>query len=76
MFDHEIREAAEQVLLTCRKKKLKVVTAESCTGGLIAAGVPKEVATPAVLFFRLLTFWLPVLPGWLAFTHLTRKGEL
>nr|WP_235031869.1 lysylphosphatidylglycerol synthase domain-containing protein [Actinacidiphila yanglinensis] len=46
------------------------------TGGLIAAGLPKEVATPAVLFFRLLTFWLPVLPGWLAFTHLTRKGEL
>jgi uncharacterized membrane protein YbhN (UPF0104 family) len=46
------------------------------TGGLIAAGLPKEIATPAVLFFRLLTFWLPVLPGWLSFTHLTRKGEL
>jgi uncharacterized protein (TIRG00374 family) len=46
------------------------------TGGLIAAGLPKEVATPAVLFFRLLTFWLPVLPGWLFFTHLTRKGDL
>jgi uncharacterized protein (TIRG00374 family) len=46
------------------------------TGGLIAAGLPKEVATPAVLFFRLLTFWLPVLPGWLAFTHLSRKGRL
>nr|WP_225846351.1 lysylphosphatidylglycerol synthase transmembrane domain-containing protein [Streptomyces sp. HPF1205] len=46
------------------------------TGGLIAAGLPKEVATPAVLFFRLLTFWLPVLPGWLFFTHLTRKGAL
>ena len=39
MFDHEIREAAEQVLLTCRMKKLKVVTAESCTGGLIAAAL-------------------------------------
>ncbi|MFF7158365.1 lysylphosphatidylglycerol synthase domain-containing protein [Streptomyces sp. NPDC008139] len=46
------------------------------TGGLIAAGLPKEVATPAVLFFRLLTFWLPVLPGWVSFHHLTRKGEL
>lgn len=46
------------------------------TGGLIAAGLPKEIATPAVLFFRLLTFWLPVLPGWLSFTHLTRKGAL
>ncbi|WP_333771398.1 lysylphosphatidylglycerol synthase domain-containing protein [Streptomyces sp. IBSBF 2435] len=46
------------------------------TGGLIAAGLPKEVATPAVLFFRLLTFWLPVLPGWLSFTQLSRRGEL
>ena len=46
------------------------------TVGLIAAGLPKEAAAPAVLLFRLLTFWLPVLPGWLAFNHLTRKGEL
>jgi uncharacterized protein (TIRG00374 family) len=46
------------------------------TGGLIAAGLPKEVATPAVLFFRLLTFWLPVLPGWVYFHYLTRKGAL
>ncbi len=37
MFDHEMREAAEHVLSTCRRRKLKVVTAESCTGGLIAA---------------------------------------
>jgi nicotinamide-nucleotide amidase len=39
MFDHEIREAAERTLLACRKRKLKVVTAESCTGGLIAAAL-------------------------------------
>ncbi|GAA2072263.1 lysylphosphatidylglycerol synthase domain-containing protein [Streptomyces albiaxialis] len=45
-------------------------------GALIAFGVPKEVATPAVLLFRLMTLWLPVLPGWLSFTHLTRKGAL
>ncbi|MBN9538493.1 MAG: CinA family protein [Reyranella sp.] len=37
MFDHELREAAERVLFSCRKRGLKVVTAESCTGGLIAA---------------------------------------
>ncbi|MBO8193953.1 flippase-like domain-containing protein [Streptomyces oryzae] len=43
---------------------------------LIAFGVPKEVATPAVLLFRLLTLWMPVLPGWLSFTQLTRKGAL
>ncbi|MFI8894299.1 lysylphosphatidylglycerol synthase domain-containing protein [Streptomyces paradoxus] len=46
------------------------------TVGLIAVGLPKEVAAPAVLLFRLLTLWLPVLPGWLAFNHLTRKQAL
>lgn len=39
MFDHEIRDAAESVLLACRKRGLKVVTAESCTGGLVAAAL-------------------------------------
>jgi uncharacterized protein (TIRG00374 family) len=48
----------------------------SLTLGLIAVGLPKEVAAPAVLLYRLLTLWLPVLPGWLAFNHLTRKGAL
>ncbi|WP_177244705.1 lysylphosphatidylglycerol synthase domain-containing protein [Streptomyces sp. yr375] len=46
------------------------------TVGLIAVGLPKEVAAPAVLLFRLLTLWIPVLPGWLAFNQLTRKGAL
>ncbi|MFI6641414.1 lysylphosphatidylglycerol synthase domain-containing protein [Streptomyces sp. NPDC050504] len=46
------------------------------TFGLIAVGVPKEVAAPAVLLYRLLTLWLPVLPGWLAFNYLTRKEAL
>lgn len=39
MFDHEVRSAAEHVLVACRKRKLKVVTAESCTGGLVAAAL-------------------------------------
>ena len=39
MFDHEIRDAAERVLVSCRKAGLKVVTAESCTGGLVAAAL-------------------------------------
>ena len=39
MFDHELREAAEHVLELCRRRKLKLVTAESCTGGLIAAAL-------------------------------------
>ena len=39
MFDHELREAAEHALAACRKKGLKLVTAESCTGGLISAAL-------------------------------------
>jgi nicotinamide-nucleotide amidase len=39
MFDHELREAAERVLTACRQRGLKVVTAESCTGGLVAAAM-------------------------------------
>jgi uncharacterized membrane protein YbhN (UPF0104 family) len=46
------------------------------TVGLIAVGLPKEVAAPAVLLYRLLTLWLPVLPGWLFFNQLSRKGAL
>jgi hypothetical protein len=27
-----------------------------------------------VLSYRLATFWLPILPGWLSFRHLDRRG--
>ncbi|MFE7134533.1 lysylphosphatidylglycerol synthase domain-containing protein [Streptomyces sp. NPDC057638] len=46
------------------------------TIGLTVAGVPKDVALTAVLMYRMLTLWLPVLPGWFAFNYLTRKGQL
>ncbi len=46
------------------------------SGALTIAGMPGDKALSAVLLFRLVTFWLPVLPGWLCFTHLTRKGSL
>ncbi|GAA1103296.1 lysylphosphatidylglycerol synthase transmembrane domain-containing protein [Nocardiopsis metallicus] len=46
-------------------------------GGLTAvAGVPAAVALPAVLLFRLLTFWFPVLPGWAAFSYLQRREAI
>ncbi|GAA4502005.1 hypothetical protein GCM10023191_052910 [Actinoallomurus oryzae] len=44
--------------------------------GLTLAGLPAGTATSAVLMFRLLTFWLPVLPGWAAFTHLQRSEAI
>ncbi|MEU8617128.1 flippase-like domain-containing protein [Streptomyces sp. NPDC048623] len=46
------------------------------TFGLVAVGLPFEVATPAVLLYRLLTLWLPVLPGWLCFNWLTKRELL
>ena len=46
------------------------------TGLLTGAGLPLAVATPAVVLFRVLTFWFPVLPGWISFTYLQRKNAL
>jgi hypothetical protein len=36
--------------------------------GLVAAGMDHTIAVPAVVLYRLATFWLPILPGWAAFT--------
>ena len=44
--------------------------------GLTAVGVDREEAVPAVFLFRIATFWLPVLPGWLMFVLLQRRGDL
>ena len=38
--------------------------------GLTAAGAQTGPAVAGVLAFRLLTFWLPILPGWLAYRRL------
>ena len=45
-------------------------------GGLVAAGLDSEVAVPAVFLFRLATYWLPILPGWIGFTWLQRHDYL
>lgn len=34
------------------------------------------VVVPAVFLFRLVTFWLPILPGWLALTYLRQTDRL
>ncbi|MBB1244906.1 flippase-like domain-containing protein [Streptomyces durbertensis] len=39
-------------------------------------GLDGATATTSVLLFRALTFWLPVLPGWVAFTRLTQRKLL
>jgi uncharacterized membrane protein YbhN (UPF0104 family)/tRNA A-37 threonylcarbamoyl transferase component Bud32 len=46
------------------------------TGGLTAAGVPSGVAVSSVLLFRVLTFWLPVPAGYVAFNYLERHHDI
>jgi uncharacterized membrane protein YbhN (UPF0104 family) len=46
------------------------------TAGLTAAGLPGAVAVSSVLLFRLLTFWLPVPVGWIAFHYLEQQQAL
>jgi uncharacterized membrane protein YbhN (UPF0104 family) len=46
------------------------------TAGLTALGIPAHEAIPAVLIFRIATFWLPIPAGWIAYTALLRSGTL
>jgi len=42
--------------------------------GLTATGVPSALALSGVLLYRIVTFYLPVLPGWFAYVDLQRKN--
>jgi uncharacterized membrane protein YbhN (UPF0104 family) len=44
--------------------------------GLTGMGIPAHEAIPAVLVFRVATFWLPIPAGWLAYLGLQRHGTL
>jgi glycosyltransferase 2 family protein len=44
--------------------------------GLTGFGLASGPAVAAVLSFRLLTFWLPILPGWFAAAWMQRNDEL
>jgi uncharacterized membrane protein YbhN (UPF0104 family) len=45
-------------------------------GGLVAFGDSPARAVAAVLVFRFATYWVPVLPGWVAFRRLRAAGAL
>lgn len=49
MMDDEVRAAAARVLDACRARGLKVATAESCTGGLIAGALTEIAGSSDVL---------------------------
>jgi undecaprenyl-diphosphatase len=42
--------------------------------GLTAVDMESGAAVAAVLSYRLVTYWLPILPGWLSFHMLERRG--
>jgi glycosyltransferase 2 family protein len=46
------------------------------SGGLTAIGIPAHQAIPAVLLFRMATFWLPIPAGWISYLVLQRRGVL
>ncbi len=41
--------------------------------GLVSAGLDNTIAVPAVFMYRLFTFWVPILPGWISFRWLQRN---
>lgn len=42
--------------------------------GFTAVGMDPAIAVATVLSYRLATYWLPILPGWLSFQHLERRS--
>jgi glycosyltransferase 2 family protein len=44
--------------------------------GFTAIGMDGAIAVAAVLSYRLATFWLPILPGWIAFHLLERRSYI
>ncbi|MFE9693545.1 lysylphosphatidylglycerol synthase domain-containing protein [Micromonospora sp. NPDC005806] len=48
-------------------------TEAALVSGLLLYGVPPEIAVSGVLVYRLATFWLPVLPGYVALRRLVRR---
>ena len=56
MIDGELRAAAKRLLALLRARGLKVVTAESCTGGLVAATLTEIAGSSDVVDCGLVTY--------------------
>ena len=56
MIDDELRRAAARVLDLCRARALSVATAESCTGGLVAAALTEIPGSSDVVDCGFITY--------------------
>jgi nicotinamide-nucleotide amidase len=56
VIDDELRKAATRVLDLCRARGLKIVTAESCTGGLVAAALTEIAGSSDVVDCGFVTY--------------------
>jgi len=56
MFDAMLIEKAERLLKTCGERHMRVATAESCTGGLIAALLTEIPGSSVVIGRSFITY--------------------
>lgn len=56
MIDDDPRKAAAHLLALCRARDLKIVTAESCTGGLVAAALTEIAGSSDVVDCGFVTY--------------------
>lgn len=53
-----------------------VAVEAAMTGALVGIHIPYPEALPAVLIFRIATFWLPIPAGWISYLRLQRQDIL
>ena len=56
MIDDDIVEAANRLLDICKRKKLTIATAESCTGGLVAGTLTEVPGVSGMLDRGFITY--------------------
>jgi uncharacterized protein (TIRG00374 family) len=44
--------------------------------GFVSVGIPADIGLSVSLLFRLITFWIPIIPGFIAFNIATKKNIL
>jgi nicotinamide-nucleotide amidase len=76
--ERRIEVAAKRVLILCRERKFKVATAESCTGGLVAAALTEIVGSSDVVECGFVTYSNAAKQRMLGVTSLTldRNGAV